>query len=676
MSEKRHPYIRIRLRLKITAMVLFIVVMIMGTVSYYNLRLDIRARQYEIEDRMQQIVKAIANVGNSRETRGNWQILKEYIDNIKLALENIVYVAVFDDKGHLTVAYTLNEEQTVIKMPSHYAVTDSLIREYVLRLDSSQTNPSISRDLGFVSEDIRYRGEFDGQVKMGYSKVDLNKQLNYAFKRTVVLFVIFILLGLGASLILSARLTKPLSLLSAAMETVPEGKLTEVPVHHSSDEIGTLANSFNYMIKELREKEFLDQFERDLGKVFTLDTICITLLDRLNHLYGIDRGVFFIKQGAQTYNEVYRSNLEIVFPATIHTELEESLRQYLAHDEVFFSREQLLSITQNNPAVQEGVSLFRQNSIHWVIFVRRSERSASGGKDSTFGVIYLGSDAVHVSTDKEQKKSIINLIHHTLFPFELALLHIDLTERERFKKELEIAWNIQAQLLPQTMPSIPGYDIFGLCVPAREIGGDYFDYVPIDAHRLGIVIADVAGKSTSAAFYMAEIKGMIVSLGPLYESPKELLKVMNMRMFPHVDRSIFASMIYGILNIDTNEFVFARAGHNPLLIKRASSMLIEEYIPEGLGLGLDRGEKFNSLITEHRLSLQAGDTILLYTDGVIDSMNRKNEEFSEERLKFVWLNYDNHSASETCTHILQEIRKFSQDCEQWDDITMVMIRKM
>ena len=668
---------RFRLRTKITFLVLLIVLLIMGTVSIYNMRFDFLSRQEKLEDRMQQITKAIVQVSSSLETRSDWFVFQDYIDNFHKALDNIVYIALYDENGTMQ-AYVLNED--LVNIPPDVTVTDSVLKDAVVRLESGSIEPAMQffilypvfsislNELGNVTEDIRFGRDVIGQVRMGYSKMELNDELIGNRNRNVNMLIVFVLIGLLASLLLSHRLTKPLTRLSAAMETVPHGKMDTIAEMHSSDEIGSLAKSFNYMVNELRENDFFNQFERDLGKAFTLDKIFVTLLGRLESLYGINKGALFIKQKQSSeYVEVYQHKFAINFPADFHVSVEKSLENHLRRDEICFSLDGLKIISDEIPSLRPALSVAREYQIHWTVFLHR--------QNACLGVMYFGSDTGDFTVDIEEKKYIVNLVRHAMLPIEVALLHADLTEKERLKKELEIARTVQSNLLPQRMPELQGYDVFGICIPAREVGGDYFDYVQIDKNRLGVVIADVAGKSTSAAFYMAEIKGMIVSLSALYNSPRELLKVLNYLLFINVDRKVFVSMIYGVLNTKSDEFVFARAGHNPLLVKHASENDMEYQTANGLALGLDRGKIFDAVITEKKVKLRKGDVLLLYTDGVVESRNSNYVEFGEERLQNIILRQEDITSETGCLQILNEIRAYSTGTEQFDDVTMVMIRR-
>ncbi len=138
-------------------------------------------------------------------------------------------------------------------------------------------------------------------------------------------------------------------------------------------------------------------------------------------------------------------------------------------------------------------------------------------------------------------------------------------EKKRLEEELRIAREIQMSLLPQGPLAMPGLSVSALCVPAREVGGDYYDFLPLDDHRLGVLIADVSGKGTSAALYMAELKGLMLSLSRIYTSPRELMMTLNRIIAKNLDARSFITMTYAVLDLSARTMTYARAGHTPLM---------------------------------------------------------------------------------------------------------------
>ncbi|GAB4368095.1 MAG: hypothetical protein Kow0042_09080 [Calditrichia bacterium] len=217
-------------------------------------------------------------------------------------------------------------------------------------------------------------------------------------------------------------------------------------------------------------------------------------------------------------------------------------------------------------------------------------------------------------------------------------------ERDRLLRELEIARTVQAQFLPKETPIVPGYQLAAHCIPAWEVGGDYFDYFPLSDGKLGVVIGDVSNKGISAAFFMTLVKGFLKALVGYHDNPAEVLCQVNHLFYQNVERRHFISMIYGILDPADGTFVFARAGHNPLLVVVGKDARSELKTPPGLAIGLADDSKFRPTIQQEKIQLQPGDFIVLFTDGYSEAMNQKLEEFGEENLVKIIRQERNESA--------------------------------
>lgn len=250
-----------------------------------------------------------------------------------------------------------------------------------------------------------------------------------------------------------------------------------------------------------------------------------------------------------------------------------------------------------------------------------------------------------------------------------------ISERERLQQELRIARDVQMSLLPKSTPVIPGLDIAARCVPAQEVGGDYYDFVPLNGGRLGVVIGDVSGKGTEGAFYMTLTKGFLKAVVRASESPALVLTQANALFCENVDRGNFISMVYATLEARGSAVTFARAGHNPVILYRARSASAEFFQPKGIALGLEPGEVFAKTIEEVSLPLEPGDVLVLYTDGFGEAMNPKGEQYGEERLQTSIVRLSGRPAGEILEGILSDVRSFVGRANQHDDMTMVIVRK-
>jgi hypothetical protein len=247
-------------------------------------------------------------------------------------------------------------------------------------------------------------------------------------------------------------------------------------------------------------------------------------------------------------------------------------------------------------------------------------------------------------------------------------------ERERIQRELEIARNVQLTFLPTMNPEIKGMDIASLCLPAKEVGGDYYDFIEMGPRKLGVVIGDVSGKGISAAFYMTLTKGFLKSQARHSPSPRKVLINMNELFYENSERGFFISMIYGVFDLDARTLTFARAGHNPMILRRSRKGVAEELRPPGIALGLEHGDVFARTIEERTIGIEKNDVFLFYTDGLNEAQNRFHEEFGEERLVDVVQECSGISAEELIARTQKEIRHFTAEAAQHDDMTAVVVK--
>ena len=258
-------------------------------------------------------------------------------------------------------------------------------------------------------------------------------------------------------------------------------------------------------------------------------------------------------------------------------------------------------------------------------------------------------------------------------------LLLEKAEKERLEQELKIARSIQMSLLPQGPLQMPGLSLSGHCEPAREVGGDYYDFLPLEDDRLGILIADVAGKGTSAALYMAELKGLVLSLSRHHVSPRKMLIEANQIISKHLDSRSFITMTYAVVDLRARTITCARAGHCPLVYvpgPDAPSRTPQVLTPEGMVLGLqfDLGDTFERILEEVTLPLGRGDLFVFYTDGISEAMNAQGDCFGDQRLvDLAELNADLKS-DDLRACILGEVHAFAGDAAQHDDMTMVLLK--
>ncbi|GAB4378423.1 MAG: hypothetical protein Kow0042_26960 [Calditrichia bacterium] len=289
------------------------------------------------------------------------------------------------------------------------------------------------------------------------------------------------------------------------------------------------------------------------------------------------------------------------------------------------------------------------------------------------GIIYA-SKSKEYSFDIDALSLLEGMANQAAMSLENVKLLQESIERERLEQELKIARDVQMKLLPQILPRIPNFDIAAYCLSAYEVGGDYYDFFYFSDGKPGIIIGDVSGKGTSAALYMAEFKGIIQTLAHNYSTPYDLICAANRILYANMDRRSFISSIVAKMDPENMTITFTRAGHTPVLYCSGKQIKPENILTRGIGIGLDSGEKFNALLEEKTLSIEAGATAILYTDGVTEARNGTGEEFSEERLEKLLVECNAQNAEELKDVLLKAVLEFCGDSALHDDLTFVIIR--
>ena len=263
---------------------------------------------------------------------------------------------------------------------------------------------------------------------------------------------------------------------------------------------------------------------------------------------------------------------------------------------------------------------------------------------------------------------------------EVTTLLGEMAEKGRLEQEMFAAREIQQKLLPTGPLRVTGLTVSAFCEPAREVAGDYYDFLPITDSMLGLLIADVAGKGLAAGLYMAQLKVIVQSLSRLHHEPKEFLSAVNRVVSANLDGKSFITMLYGVIDVERQEMTFARAGHCPLIHvpanQPAGMRKARLLVPDGLvvGLQIDDGTMFDNLLTEQTITLAPGDLVVWFTDGISETMNEAFDCFGEQRLAQVVEQYAHLPFDQLRSYILAELRAFAGGADQHDDMTMILMK--
>jgi sigma-B regulation protein RsbU (phosphoserine phosphatase) len=268
-----------------------------------------------------------------------------------------------------------------------------------------------------------------------------------------------------------------------------------------------------------------------------------------------------------------------------------------------------------------------------------------------------------------------SISEQSAFALYNAIIYSEANEKKRLDHDLEIARDIQRILLPDQSPNIAGFEIAGLNIPARQVSGDYFDYIRVDEHRLGVAIADVSGKGVPASIIMAICRSVLRSQAPQTSSPAAVLEAVNRQLYPDIKEDMFISMAYLVLDHQSGSVTLARAGHDAPLLYRHAQQSIEPLKPPGMALGIDSGSVFDRITNDLAIPLERDDCLVLYTDGVTEALDANSDEFGMERMTQSVRASAPQGASAILTRLIDDLRNFVGAQTQNDDITLIAIRK-
>ena len=281
---------------------------------------------------------------------------------------------------------------------------------------------------------------------------------------------------------------------------------------------------------------------------------------------------------------------------------------------------------------------------------------------------------VNDAFNREMLEIITTFVSQASISLENAFLLQDALENERYKEQLNIAKNVQKSLLPDELQDTESFQISAFSMAADEVGGDYYDLIKLDETKYGLIIGDVSGKGTSAAFNMAQMKGVFYSLIQLQLSPAEFIKKANLALGKCLEKSSFLTTSYFEINSAKKEMKFVRAGHCPTLMYCGKEKVAKFLTTKGMGLGILRNDLYDPFVVENTLAIESGDIIVLYTDGITEAANISGEQFGEEGLRESFLKYVENSPEEISKGIISDLHGFMESSKLDDDYTIVIMK--
>ncbi|MDX2304456.1 MAG: GAF domain-containing SpoIIE family protein phosphatase [Microscillaceae bacterium] len=323
------------------------------------------------------------------------------------------------------------------------------------------------------------------------------------------------------------------------------------------------------------------------------------------------------------------------------------------------------SRTYFNNHVQEAIKKFDFESIYIAPLVVN--------KDKPLGSLAL-LKKVKDGFDEEKRELINTFARQASISIEYFRLLSKKIEAERYKEEFKIAQRVQKSLLPARLEFGKGLKIEAFSESAYEVGGDYYDVYKTPSGKIMVIVGDVSGKGTSAAFHMSQMKGIFLSLAQLDLDTKKFLEYTNNALSYCLSKASFITITVMLIDQETKKVEFARAGHCPTIYYRHSEQKAHFHQGEGLGLGIIRNSLYAKHLESEIVEYDAGDMILLYTDGIVEAKNLRDDEYGYNRLKILLENSGHNTPAEILAKIKEDLRTFCSNIAPHDDYTAVLIK--
>ncbi len=291
-------------------------------------------------------------------------------------------------------------------------------------------------------------------------------------------------------------------------------------------------------------------------------------------------------------------------------------------------------------------------------------------KNRMIGLIIVFNKKAEPGFSKEDQRLLSIIASQSAQVIENARLLKEEQELLKVQQELRLAYDIQANLLPKEPPEIKGYEIFGKSIPAKEVGGDYFDFIPIDDFRIAFCLGDISGKGMPAALLMSNLQAAVRGQSMINATAAQCVACCNTMLFHNTPPEKFSTFFFGILNTKTRKMTYVNAGHNfPFLFSAGKE---PRQMEEGdIVLGVMETFPFK----EQQISFEPGDIFVLYSDGITEAICKDGTEFGEPGLASVIAGNMNASAEELTGKIIEAVNRHTGDCIQYDDMTLVIIKR-
>jgi len=425
-----------------------------------------------------------------------------------------------------------------------------------------------------------------------------------------------------------------------------------------SDQIALAINNallYRDAKQQALQRETLFEVSAKLMSSLTLESVLHNILTALQKVVDFDAGGIYL---IDDENGAVESITSIGYDPAVESDLHLKIGQGIVGSVARTGQSEIIPDTSKD---ERYINARQESKSEIVVPVMLTSRM--------IGVFNLEND--HLDAFTQEDLDILTIFAtQAAISIERARLHRYMLEQKKLEEQLSIARTIQKTFLPDAVPDIKGYDIWGTNIASGEVGGDYFDFIKIVENQLGVTIADVSGKGIPASLIMASFRASLIAEIRNNYAIRTICRKVNNLLCESLEIGNFVTAIYGVLDTKNNIFTFSNCGHNPGIMLRADGS-IEELFEGGLLLGIRRDSHYE----ERPVYINAGDILCLYTDGVTEAEDMNGVQFETDRMIKILTKHRDEPASRIGQRIVDAVMSFSRHDQALDDLTLIIIKR-
>lgn len=513
-----------------------------------------------------------------------------------------------------------------------------------------------------ASGPISSRGEVPGTVVLELPTT-IHARIQTLYSKAAITLLVVGLIGTALAVYATRRFLAPVQTLIQATGHIQEGDFSIQLREDYQDEIGQMARAFNQMVRSISRRI------STMGRIHQWSLKLTKEMD-VRKLVQLMVRMFKDMSGASGVGVMYRSHKGVVDVlaeegARPGAELHAMVAQLKPGDLETLANGEAVPFSSRNPGqTRTGAGEFPEQII---LPLYRDERGE--------GVVALARRDSGTGYDPETISTLANLAQNAGLIIENARLYSELKEQERIQQEMQWAREIQQTLLPRAAPRLTGYEVYGYSRPAKEVGGDYYDYIPGNQPALyHLIIGDVSGKGVPAGLIMSVVRSLVHSYSEFEATPGLILQRVNRTLTEDLEPEMFVTASMMTVDFSTHSMRMVRAGHEPAILIRGDGS-VSQLHPRGTALGLADCQHYEQNAEELVYALHQGDLIVLFTDGITEAQNPAGQEFGMERLIDCIRRYRHDPLASLGDQVLRHLGDFTRDREQLDDITLLALRR-